>query len=114
MSKNKSFSSLGEAIRVLRERRGLTLRALAERVGVTAPFLSDIEHNRRSTDKLNVLAKQLGVSVKILKRLDGRVKPNLKKWLAANPGLVEVLEELQSSGKPVPLEELRDTLRGHR
>ena len=61
MEKSKAIlekaSSLGEAIRQLRELRGLTLRELATSVGVSAPFLSDLEHNRRRTDKLDVFAR---------------------------------------------------------
>lgn len=102
------MTSLGEAIRVLREQRRMTLRALAERVGVSAPFLSDIEHNRRSTDKLEAIAEVLEVPVEELRQLDGRVPPDLKEWLASHPGLVSLLRDLQTSGRPVPLEALRE------
>lgn len=37
----------GEAWRLRREEQGLTLREVARRVGVSAPFLSDVEHGRR-------------------------------------------------------------------
>lgn len=105
-----NVATLGEAVRMLREERRITLRALAERIGVSAPFLSDVEHNRRSTDKLPELAEALGVPVEDLQRLDGRVPPDLKEWLAANPGLVSLLKEMQKSGEPVPLEALRASL----
>jgi transcriptional regulator with XRE-family HTH domain len=104
------FSSLGEAIRVLREKKELTLRALAEKVGVTAPFLSDLEHNRRKTDKLEAIANALGVPPQTLSSLDGRVPPALREWLEANPALVTVLKELQSSGQPVPLQLIRSAI----
>jgi transcriptional regulator with XRE-family HTH domain len=40
----------GLKIRAAREKKGLTLAQLAEKVGKTAPYLSDIEHgNRRGT-----------------------------------------------------------------
>ena len=75
-------STLGEAIRLLREARGLTLREVASRVPVSAPFLSDLEHNRRSTDKLTEIAKALEVDVEVIKRFDGRVSTDLKQWMA--------------------------------
>jgi transcriptional regulator with XRE-family HTH domain len=109
-SESQAFASLGEAIRILREKKGLTLRALAEKVGVTAPFLSDLEHNRRKTDKLEAIASALGVPSQTLSDLDGRVPPALKEWLESNPALVAVLKELQSSGQPVPLELIRTAI----
>ena len=39
--------SLGDTIRKLRLRAGLTLREMARRVGVSASHQSDIEHGRR-------------------------------------------------------------------
>lgn len=39
---------IGTAIRTSREAAGITLRALAEGLGVSAPFLSDVEHGRRN------------------------------------------------------------------
>jgi transcriptional regulator with XRE-family HTH domain len=100
-------SSLGEAVRLLREEKKMTLRALAEKTGLTAPFLSDLEHNRRSTNKLAELAAALEVPFEELQNLDSRLPPDLKEWLSANPDLVSVLKELKKSGRPVPLELLR-------
>ena len=37
----------GEKLRALREKAGLSLRALAGRLGLSHVYLSDIEHNRR-------------------------------------------------------------------
>ena len=93
-----SVKSLGEAIRYLREQRGMTLRALAKRVGISAPFLSDIEHNRRNTDKLLLLAEVLDVDVKELKKLDTRLPTHVKDWISANPEIVELLKDMQASG----------------
>ena len=103
--------SLGEAVRILREDQRLTLRALAEKVGVSAPFLSDLEHGRRQTDRYVELAAALGVDEDALRQLDARVTPELKDWLATNPRLVSLLKDMQASGRPVPLEALRETLK---
>jgi len=94
-----SVKSLGEAIRYLREQRGMTLRTLAKRVDISAPFVSDIEHNRRNTDKLPLIAEVLGVDVKDLKRLDTRLPSQVKDWISANPEIVELLKDMQASGQ---------------
>jgi transcriptional regulator with XRE-family HTH domain len=79
----------------------MSLRDLASRVGVSAPFLSDVEHNRRSTDKLSELASALDVSPDDLKRFDKRLSTDLKEWMGANPELSALLEEYRRSGRPV-------------
>ena len=101
---------MGEAVRLLREIQGFTLRALADKVGVSAPFLSDLEHGRRQTDRHSELACALGVPVEELRELDSRITPELKDWLAENPKLVALLKDMLSSGRPVPLEALRSAL----
>lgn len=53
---------LGEKIRELRIAKGITLRGLARAIGVSAPFLSDVEHGRRrpTEDRLDAMANVLG------------------------------------------------------
>ena len=55
----------GQKIRVARERKGLTIAQLAEQVGKTAPYISDIERgNRRgSYETLERIAEVLGLKV---------------------------------------------------
>ena len=53
--------TLGQKIRELRERKGMSLRVLATKAEVSAPFLSDLEHGRRGTEQLDKIAKALGV-----------------------------------------------------
>jgi transcriptional regulator with XRE-family HTH domain len=93
-----TVKSLGEAIRYLREQHGMTLRALARKVGLSAPFISDMEHNRRNTEKLPLIAEVLGVSVKELRRFDSRLPEDVKDWISANPEVVELLKDMQASG----------------
>lgn len=106
-------TTLGEAIRILRTERQMTLRALADKIGVSAPFLSDVEHGRRQTNQYDALADALEVSVDDLRKLDGRVT-ELKDWLAENPQLVALLKDIRDSGKPVPIEALRASLKKSR
>jgi len=93
-----TITTLGEAIHWLREARGLSLRELARRVGVSAPFLSDIEHNRRATDRLGKLATVLGVDLAELERFDARLPPDVKNWIVSSPGMPSVLREFKDSG----------------
>ncbi|MGZ3724557.1 MAG: helix-turn-helix domain-containing protein [Pseudobdellovibrio sp.] len=94
----KDVSSLGEAVKAAREAQGITLRGLAEKVGVSAPFLSDVERGRRQTEKIDILAKSLNVDVAELAKFDTRVTPELRDWLGENPKLVSALKQMQSAG----------------
>ncbi len=100
--------TIGDAIRFLREQRGLSLRALADAIGVSAPFVSDVERNRRSTERLADFAAALGVSVEDLQRLDGRLSRELRDWLSRDPAFVRFLDEQRERGAEP--EELRETL----
>lgn len=106
-------TTLGEAIRLLRTEQRMTLRALADKIDVSAPFLSDVEHGRRQTNQYEALANALDVSVDDLRKLDGRIT-ELKDWLAENPQLVALLKDIRDSGKPIPIEALRATLKKSR
>jgi transcriptional regulator with XRE-family HTH domain len=66
--------TLGEIIREAREAKGLTLRALARALGVSAPFLSDIEHDRRRPDRrrLKAFSEALGIDLPSLEKADPR------------------------------------------
>jgi transcriptional regulator with XRE-family HTH domain len=104
--------TLGAAVRFLRERKGTSLRQLAAQVGVSASFLSDLERNRRSTDKLQELATALEINVEVLHTFDGRMGSDLKEWIATNPGMVAVLREMFVSGRRP--DEFRSVLSRHR
>lgn len=56
--------TFGEMISRMREKRELTLRRMAEEIGVSAPYLSDIEHGRRNPpeDRLDLIAEKLGLT----------------------------------------------------
>lgn len=45
--RQSAMTDAGTALRLRREEERMTLRALAEAIGVSAPFLSDVEHGRR-------------------------------------------------------------------
>jgi transcriptional regulator with XRE-family HTH domain len=95
--------SLGEAIRRAREAKGMSLRQLATAVGVSAPFLSDLEHGRRSTTRLPDIARVLGISIVDLDALSAKVDRELKAWIEANPALVSLLRESKRTRRPLIL-----------
>ncbi len=42
------YRELGANLRTLREKAGLSLRKVADRLGVSVPYLSDLERGRRN------------------------------------------------------------------
>ena len=92
----------------------MTLRGLAREIEVSPAFLSDLEKNRRHTDKLDQLAAALHVPVDELRALDSRVPVDLKEWLGANPTVVSLLQELKGSGRPVPIDLLKAVIEANR
>jgi transcriptional regulator with XRE-family HTH domain len=68
------MKTLGQYIRELRERKDLSLRDLARRVDISAPFLSDVELGRRNTSEkvLAKIAHVLGTTLEELQSLDTR------------------------------------------
>jgi transcriptional regulator with XRE-family HTH domain len=82
--------SLGQRLRELRDKADLSLRELAKRIGVTSPFLSDIELGRRfpSEEILAKLAGALNVSPEDLKQYDNRGPiADLKRLMDSDPKL---------------------------
>jgi transcriptional regulator with XRE-family HTH domain len=84
--------SLGQQIRELREKRDLSLRELAKKLGCSAAFLSDIELGRRypSEGNLKDLARILTVPFNELKAHDTRAPIEELKRLAASDPLYAV------------------------
>ncbi|WAC06755.1 MAG: helix-turn-helix transcriptional regulator [Thermodesulfobacteriota bacterium] len=82
------MKTLGQRIRELREKKDLSLREFAKRIGVSAPFVSDIELGRRyPSDKLfEIMANELDVSTEDLRVYDTRPPvEGLKRLTAINP-----------------------------
>jgi transcriptional regulator with XRE-family HTH domain len=98
--------TLGREIRRLRTSAGTTLRGLARAVGVSAPHLSDIEHDRRRPSKelLEKIVGELqsaGATHAGLDRLDTRFERDLQEWAAATPEVRLLLRKVKESGLPV-------------
>ena len=62
MNRLESYANFGELLASLREEHDFTLRELARQLGVSAPFLSDVEKNRSAPltkDRLDKVAEIL-------------------------------------------------------
>jgi transcriptional regulator with XRE-family HTH domain len=77
---------LGERIRELREQRDLSVRELAKKIKISAPFLSDVELGRRhpSDEVLETIASALGTTLEELKKHDARAPVQELRRIAAN------------------------------
>ncbi|MCV7100345.1 helix-turn-helix domain-containing protein [Mycobacterium palustre] len=73
-------SDIGSLIRDLRENAQVSLRQLAERSGVSNPYLSQVERGLRkpSADVLNQIAKALRISAEVLYVRAGILEPSDK------------------------------------
>ena len=105
--------TLGEVLRELREKTDLSLRELARKLDVSAPFLSDVELGRRypSDEVLAKLAKFFKTSLEELKRYDTRESiGSLKKLITTDPSwgfAFRTMAEKAKAGKISPEELIR-------
>jgi transcriptional regulator with XRE-family HTH domain len=87
-----TVGTFGDLVRWCRGQHGWSLRELARRLHVSAPFLSDIEHDRRIPKDVLQVAEVLDVSVsEIYVRLT-KVDNATKKFLGDHP---DVMLEVQ-------------------
>ncbi|HYD55049.1 MAG TPA: helix-turn-helix transcriptional regulator [Gemmatimonadaceae bacterium] len=108
------MKTLGERIRELREQQDFSVRELAKKIGVSAPFLSDVELNRRhpSEDVLNRIAAILGTTADELGKFDTRAPlQELKRMATSDPAMGFALRRVVDQG--VTSEELLAFLNKH-
>ena len=114
--KTELTATMGQRLREMRERAGLSLREVAKAAKVSAPFLSDVELGRRfpTNETLLLIAQKLRVSADEVKKHDHRsALADLKRLAEGNPSLgaaVRALVEQVQSGNLTP-EELAAKLR---
>src|SRR5882724_4314662 len=83
-------TNLGETIRAYREEAGISLRELARKVSVSAPFMSDVELGRRypKEETLREIATVLKLDPEELSKFDHRESvADLKRLLETDPAL---------------------------
>ncbi len=120
MTNQPSDRSLGDVIRDARVAREFTLRTLADRVGKTPSYLSDIENERRipAEDVLRLLADVLRLDFDDLMARAGRLGDQAERYLKRTPAAGVLFRRLsQENATPQQIEELlrkldRDRERG--
>ena len=104
MNMSHEERSLGSEIRRLRFEVDVTLRSFAKKIGVSAAYLSDIEHNRRRPAEkvLRRIASELrvaGATYEMLAELDTRLDPEIRAWIAETPGVNAMLRTVRDSDR---------------
>ena len=82
--------TLGDRIKELRDEQDLSLRELAKRIGLTAPFLSDLELGKRfpKEETMLLLANALGTTTEDLAQYDSRPPvAEMRRMANQNPAL---------------------------
>jgi hypothetical protein len=93
----KKIKTFGEALRWARQERGLTQKEVANKAEMIATFYCAIECDKRHTDRLNTLAKVLGVHGPDLEERVGLTK-DLIQWLKTKPSVVRILWNMRRKG----------------
>jgi transcriptional regulator with XRE-family HTH domain len=91
----KTTVTFGEYLKHKREKKQISLREVARTLGVSAPFLSDVENNRRgplTEERLADLAKVLNLNEKekdemydIVGKQKGLLAPDLNPYVTERP-----------------------------
>jgi PTS system nitrogen regulatory IIA component len=91
----------GAALRIFRTDAGLSLRRLAEQVGVSNAYLSRIEngHDAPPTpDRLVAIARALGLPPSLLLELAHKINPNIAGYLERVPTAAELFLDVARRG----------------
>ena len=88
-----SVASLGSHLRELREQRGISLRKFAERLGISAAHLVDLEKDRRSPspELIQKIADELDIPVTIFDHFSLALPKTVRDWVDQNPILGRAL-----------------------
>ena len=98
---NKKF---GPYIRELRIKNGLGQRELADKIGIAASYLNDIEKEKRTAPKnfsIRKLSTILKVNINYLNDLagisKGNVAPDISEFIENNPGIVSLIRSIKEN-----------------
>lgn len=96
--------TLGKLIRDGRVAKRMTLRSLAADLNVSVPYLSYVEHDRRSVslERLAAISRILDIPLSELEA-HGGVSRGLVTWLRSRPDVLELLHEARRTGQPLIL-----------
>ena len=92
--------NFGGYIRELRLEKNLTLRELADKVGVDFTYLSKLENdkieNKPSLDLIKKLSNELGADENVLTTLVGKVPPIILEQIAQDQNAMKFFRSLSS------------------
>ena len=101
---NLKFDTFGFYIRHLRIKNKIGQRELAKIIGVAPSYLNDIEKNKRTAPRMNLINKlsvKLGANVELLYDLAGKSKktfaPDITDFLEKNPKIVSILRTIKDN-----------------
>lgn len=107
--------AFGPTIRLLRQAKGISLREMARRLGVSPAFLSQIEAGRTHRipkARIVQVAKMLGVSEAYLLGTAHRIHPKVVEFLRQTPEAAEFMITAMSEGLgPQDFTELRKSVK---
>ena len=119
MKKSKiSNKSFGIFVREKRLDLGLGQRELAQKIGIAASYLNDIEKEKRTAPKSNII-KKLSVLLKVnLNDLNdlagiskGEVPPDISEYIENNPNLISLIRSIKNNNLNVSqLEEINKAI----
>ena len=102
--KIKILETFGAYIRKLRVEKGIGQRELAEKISVAASYLNDIEKNKRTAPKKELLKKIstiLEIDLRILYDLAGssknQIAPDIEEYVLENPNVVSFLRTIKEN-----------------
>ncbi|WP_437299551.1 PTS sugar transporter subunit IIA [Sorangium sp. So ce426] len=93
----RSLAEFGAALRLLRVEAGLSLRTLAQRIGVSSAYLSRVEHGHDAIptpDRLTAIAGALELPPAVLLELGHQVEPLVSRYLDRVPSAKALCVEL--------------------
>ena len=100
----KNFEKFGTFIRKLRVKKNIGQRELAEKINVAASYLNDIEKNKRTAPKNELLKKNstiLEIDLRILYDLAGnsknKIAPDIEEYLLENPNIISFLRIIKEN-----------------
>jgi len=96
MRRDKAPETLGDYVREARQRANLRLRELAQELGITPSYLSDIENDRRvpSQDVLEGIARRLHLDLDELLARAGRLDPDTERYLRRSPAALRLFRRI--------------------
>jgi choline kinase/DNA-binding XRE family transcriptional regulator len=104
MASNKNSNKFGTFIRELRLKKGIGQRKLAESIGIAASYLNDIEKNKRTAPKINVINKLSAVletNKNHLHDLAGfskkGVAPDISEFIESNPKIISLIRSIKEN-----------------